>query len=71
MEGRNYHAVTHIVPGRTLTVWDDSDNWTLEGRKAEVRPSHYRVASVRFKDVQRRQLIIPKSAALRALKPAS
>ncbi len=31
-EDRNYYTITHIPTGKTLTVWHDSDNWSLEGR---------------------------------------
>jgi hypothetical protein len=32
-EDRNYYTVTHIPTGKTLTVWHESDDWRLEGRK--------------------------------------
>lgn len=33
IEDRTYYTVTHILTGKTLTVWHDSDDWRLEGRK--------------------------------------
>jgi hypothetical protein len=32
-ENRAYYTVTHIPTGKTLTVWHESDGWTLEERK--------------------------------------
>lgn len=30
-EHRAYFTVTHVVTGKTLSVWHDSNNWQLEG----------------------------------------